>query len=703
MSHVSFYRKWRPASFETVVGQERVTRTLRNALAANRIVHAYLFCGHRGTGKTTTARILAKALNCVRGPTPDPCGHCPACQAIAGGYSVDVIEIDAASNRGIDEIRELREKVRLTPTEGRHKVYIIDEAHMLTTEAFNALLKTLEEPPPHAVFVLVTTEPHRLPPTITSRCQRFDFRRVGLREITARLRRIAAEEVFQVDEDALYLIARNADGSLRDAESVLDQLATFTQGRITRADVLSVLGLVEEELALGVADAAIAGDAAEVLAASARIVDEGKDIRQVLRTLLEHFRDLLVVKACEDPGAASSAEQRAAVDAAELVEAGEARLEALREQASRLPTEAILRALRLLGAAEAEARWHPQPRLVLEMALLRLARPDVDPTLEGLQARVEALERALGQGAPPREPPPARSPGAPDVPPRPPARTARPAPSDPSSRRSTGSDVAPPLPRRAAGSPEVPAPVGEATDSPGVAAPPRRRSAGDAGTAVPPSSPRGAGSAVRAPEAAATGAPTVPKPAGDTGHATVAPAGGDAPGVSLEEVLRQWGRILDGVKRRKLFCHALMIESTPVEVAGGTLVLGLRPGFHFHAENLHRPEHAAIVEEAVEQALGTRLRLRCVVLTDEQAGRQFRHDRPAAGGGGSRPPGVVGGASEAVAAPPPASGAEADGAVDPLVARAVQLFGGQVVERRQGRGHQAHPDERGAEGGKEEA
>jgi len=233
MSHVSFYRKWRPQAFDEIIGQDRVTRTLQNAIRTNRVVHAYLFAGHRGTGKTTTARILAKALNCVTGPTPTPDGSCPNCTAIAGGYSLDVIEIDAATNRGIDEIRELRDRIRLAPTQGRYKVYIIDEAHMLTTEGANALLKTLEEPPSHAILVLVTTEPHRLPPTILSRCQRFDFRRVSQREIIARLRHIAETEGFRIEDPALTLIAGAADGSVRDAESILDQLAAFAEGPIT--------------------------------------------------------------------------------------------------------------------------------------------------------------------------------------------------------------------------------------------------------------------------------------------------------------------------------------------------------------------------------------------------------------------------------------------------------------------------------------
>jgi DNA polymerase-3 subunit gamma/tau len=543
MSHVSFYRKWRPKSFEEIIGQERVTRTLQNAIRANRVVHAYLFAGHRGTGKTTTARILAKALNCAQGPTPTPDNTCANCEAITAGYSVDVIEIDAASNRGIEEIRELRDRIRLAPTEGRYKVYIIDEAHMLTTEAANALLKTLEEPPEHAVLILVTTEPHRLPTTILSRCQRFDFRRISQKELVTRLQHIASTEGFEIDDKALAIIAGSADGSVRDAESVLDQLTAYAEGRITAQDVLTVLGLLEEEVALKFADAIIERDVIACLSLVNQVVGEGKDARQVSRTILDHFRDLLVAKTADQP--------------ADLLDGTESRLKMLQAQATRAPVEDILRALNTLVATEVESRWNPQPRLLLEIALIRLCRPEMDPTLEGLRTRLQAIEQRLGG--------------------------------------------------------ELPSPKAAGTK--------------------PPLKPRAAPAAVEPQRA-----PTPP-----TRDELKAEALREEGEVVIGDVRRAWARVLEEVKRTKMFCHALLIEGTPLELNGSTLVVGLRTGFNFHVENLHKPENRSVVEGALERVFNHHLRLECTIhSTDSQASHLSVED--------------------------------------PVVSAAMQLFGAQVVE-----------------------
>ncbi len=558
MSHVSVYRKWRPKTFDELIGQERVTRTLQNAIRTNRVVHAYLFAGHRGTGKTTTARILAKALNCVQGPTPTPDNVCPNCLAIGGGYSLDVIEIDAASNRGIEEIRELRDRIRLAPTEGRYKVYIIDEAHMLTTEAANALLKTLEEPPAHAIFVLVTTEPHRLPATILSRCQRFDFRRVSQKEIITRLKHIAQVEGFAINDQALALVAASADGSVRDAESILDQLTAFAAGPIAAADVVAVLGVVEEQTALRFADAIIARAVAECLTLVNQVVNEGKDVRQVTRTLIDHFRDLLVVKTGNRD--------------ADLIDTTEGRLTALTAQAGQTTIESILRTLNILSATESEARWSPQPRLLLEIALIRLCRPDMDPSLEGLLARVQSLEQRLG-GSPPQAPPGEPKPATPTKAPEPPRR-------NPASPRPTGRE--------------------------------------DSKAEVAVTSP--------------ASAPTESRPVA-------------GPALAVEDVRRQWGRVLEEVKRTKMFCHALIIEGIPLRVEDATLVVGLRSGYNFHVDNLHRPENRVVVEDAVERVLQHRLRLQCTIYDG---------------------------------APTAAPAASVD--PDPLVTKTAELFGGQILE-----------------------
>ena len=362
MAYVSLYRKYRPQTFaeSDIVGQRHVTRTLQHAIAAGRVSHAYLFCGPRGTGKTTAARLLAKALNCESGPTPDPCGKCPNCEAIRTGSSLDVVEIDAASNRGIEDVRDLREKVAFAPAQGRYKVYIIDEVHMLTNEAFNALLKTLEEPPAHVVFVMATTEAHRLPPTILSRCQRFDFHRISLADMVARLKVVAAGEGMEVDEDALGLLARAAEGGMRDALSLLEQAQAYASGRITAEEVQAVLGGVQVELLVDLAQAVARQDAEAAFRLVERVVSEGKDIRALVAELVGHFRNLLMLATVRDES---------------LVALPPSALARLSEQARDIPVELLARALETLCEAERELRWATQQRLVLELAMLRLCRP----------------------------------------------------------------------------------------------------------------------------------------------------------------------------------------------------------------------------------------------------------------------------------------------------------------------------------------
>ncbi len=356
MSYISLYRKWRSQTFDEIVGQPAIVQTLKNAIAADRLAHAYLFSGPRGTGKTSTARILAKALNCKKGPTPDPCGKCQACIKIREGHSINVIEIDAASNRGINEIRELRERVRYAPVEGRYKVYIIDEVHMLTSEAFNALLKTLEEPPSHTIFVLATTELQKVPATIISRCQRLDFRLIKLAEIENHLKQMAKAEGFEIDEKAVNLIARNAEGCMRDAISLLDQLVSFSGHKISYDNVVMLLGTADEELLFAFGQAIVLNDIAKVLELIRTGLAEGRSTPQVTRDLVAHFRNLLHLK----------------VGSEEVLELTKDYLERLRKQADSFTLGRIKSVITALSRAELDMRWHPHARLVLEIALLEL-------------------------------------------------------------------------------------------------------------------------------------------------------------------------------------------------------------------------------------------------------------------------------------------------------------------------------------------
>ncbi|MCC2669651.1 MAG: polymerase subunit gamma and tau, partial [Armatimonadetes bacterium] len=297
MAYLSLYRKYRSQSFEEVAGQDHVIRTLQNAIRGDRVAHAYLFCGPRGTGKTSTARLLAKALNCENGPTSEPCNQCAACSQIAEGRYMDIKEIDAASNRGIDDIRDLRDTVAYAPTQGRFKVYVIDEAHQITGDAFNALLKTLEEPPHYVVFILATTEAHKIPATIVSRCQRFEFRRASLEDLRTRVAYVAKQEGATIDDAALSLIAREANGGWRDALSLLEQVLAFCDGKITAREVYTVLGTVEADTLHTLGECILSGNGAEAFQLLEELVSEGKDPRQLLRDLTMHFRGLMLTAA----------------------------------------------------------------------------------------------------------------------------------------------------------------------------------------------------------------------------------------------------------------------------------------------------------------------------------------------------------------------------------------------------------------------
>jgi len=414
--YLVFARKWRPQTFEDVVGQEHITRTLQNAISAGRIAHAFLFIGSRGIGKTTTARLLAKALNClaVDAPTCQPCNTCDNCRSIAEGNSIDVIEIDGASNNKVDDVREIRQNVRLMPSHARYKVYIIDEVHQLSPEAFNALLKTLEEPPPHAVFILATTEAHKVPATIVSRCQRFDFRRVPSGQICVLLRRILDKEGIRATEEALQAIARAAEGGVRDAESILDQLVSYCDKEITFKDVFDVLGLVDWQILHDLCDAMFEKDVARQLRIVEDVVSAGKDLSQFVQDVLQYYRNLLVCKT----GSARS-----------LLALPDDEIAKMQEHARRHTLTGLIRLVEQFAELTKGFDSQIAQRIAIEALLIRISRRAVEMSVDSVIEKIMQLSeggaripvaRDAGNAAPgpPEARPAQQRPAAPD-PPRP--------------------------------------------------------------------------------------------------------------------------------------------------------------------------------------------------------------------------------------------------------------------------------------------
>ena len=387
MSYTALYRKFRPQEFDDVKGQDHIVTTLKNQIKANRIGHAFLFCGTRGTGKTTVAKIFAKAVNCEHPVDGSPCGQCPACKAIADGSSMNVIEIDAASNNGVDNIRQIREEVTYRPTEGKYKVYIIDEVHMLSAGAFNALLKTLEEPPSYVIFILATTEAHKIPITILSRCQRYDFHRISIDTIAARLMELMEEEHVDVEEKAIRYVAKAGDGSMRDALSLLDQCIAFHLGEtLTYENVLEVLGAVDTEIFSRLLRQIIGKDIAGAIATLDALVDEGREMGQMVNDFTWYLRNLLLMQSSEDME--------------DVLDMSKEHIASLKEEASMVKPEVLMRYIRIFSELSNQVKYASQKRILIEIAIIKLCKPEMEKDYESVLDRLASLEAKVAHGVP---------------------------------------------------------------------------------------------------------------------------------------------------------------------------------------------------------------------------------------------------------------------------------------------------------------
>ena len=382
--HNALYRVYRPKNFSDVIGQEHIVRTLKNQIENNNVGHAYLFCGTRGTGKTSTAKIFSRAVNCTNLHNDEPCNECENCREILEDKTMDVVEIDAASNNSVDDIRELRENVKYSPAKAKYKVYIIDEVHMLSQGAFNALLKTLEEPPSYVIFILATTEPHKIPATILSRCQRFDFKRVTVKDISSRMRYICKKEGIEADEKALNLIARNSQGALRDALSILDQCISFEGNKISYNDVIELLGSVNIEQLFDLAESIIKEDTRKSLQILNDFIIWGKDVRNLVNDLIDHFRNLMVCKISND------------LD--EIISLPEETIDLLKQQAETIDTNNLIRILNILSEAQDGMKISSNPRVLMEVTMMKIAQPMFDESKEALIKRIENLEQKIESG-----------------------------------------------------------------------------------------------------------------------------------------------------------------------------------------------------------------------------------------------------------------------------------------------------------------
>ncbi len=583
---ISLYRRHRPGSFDEVVGQQHVVRTLRNAVEQDKVHHAYLFVGSRGTGKTSMAKILARSLNCERGgPTVTPCGECESCLTIASGTSIDVIEMDAASNRSVDDVRDLRERVAYAPAGGHWKVYILDEAHMLTKEAWNAFLKTLEEPPPNTVFVLATTESHKVMATIADRCQRFDFQRPSLEQISEVLERVSTAEGIEAEDAALAMIARSASGSFRDALGTLDQLVAFGGEQVSLEAVLELLGAADAELLFDAVDAVVAEDPKGVLLGVEKMARSGRDPAQFARDLLAHLRHLLVTQTV---GEVPNTFVVTATDADRLA-----------AQANAIGAATLVRTIDELANALTAVREGDDARMAVEIALLKAARPDLDPSTEGLLRRIERLEQGTSA-------PPAAGPVAAGGPPPPPVAKASsgavppatPPPADAASddelepdAKAESSEQASPEPSAEDASPAGGAGVGVSGEARRPVFRPTDSASGDDSSGEKPSAE-----------------PDTPTPA--TG-----PAGQNA--LTLDDVVRTWPAVIHKLGETSPALAATFEGARPVSLDEEGLKVGFPADSTFNKRKAEAPDKRELMADALEDVLGERMRPAYVLLDGE--------------------------------------------------------------------------------------
>jgi len=566
MGHIALYRTWRPQAFRDMVGQQHIVQTLQNAIREERLSHAYLFSGPRGTGKTSAAKILAKAINCERGPAPEPCNECPACLGITAGTVMDVVEIDAASNRGIDEIREIRDKVRYAPTEVRRKVYIIDEVHMLTAEAFNALLKTLEEPPRHALFVLATTEPHRVPATIVSRCQRFEFRRVSVAEQAARMREICRHEGIEAEDEALEYIARLSDGGMRDALSLLDQIASFTDGKVTLRDAVEITGGLQDEQFARLAEAVRNGDAGAALGEAEALMRAGKNPERCLELIMRDFRDLLLLRLA--PNAVAG-------------ESGASGTGRLGELAGAFSVERLFFIIETLNRYLVDMKYAAHPQTMFELALLKLCA-ETEQAGERTPARAETTDAGAASGA-----------GAAG-----------------GSGAGSAAELAALRQRIADLERKVDALMRGALTAGSAAA---GAASGSAAGGKAAGRETGAGRSGRPPGEVA-GDRMPPRLSGAKPKLQPFLAAADSP--DTKQVIAQWPEVLQQVKKASITLHAWLKNGEPVAYADGTvLVAFLTP---IHRETTEKPANRQAIEEAMTAVLGRDVRLATVMRKEWQ-------------------------------------------------------------------------------------